>query len=67
MSKELVKDVETMTKQGKYSSKSEFIRDLIRAKKEYDELVRSVRKSQAQFKAGKVLPARSLAELDNLS
>lgn len=66
LSKELVRDVEVMTKRGKYSSKSEFIRDLVRAKKEYDELVRSVKKSEAEFRAGKALPARSLEELENL-
>lgn len=66
LSKELARKLDDMVKKEKYSTKSEFIRNLIREKMEYEELVKSVKKSKAEFRAGKILPARSLKELDRL-
>mgnify|MGYP001582787929 CR=1 FL=1 len=64
LSKELSKKVDFLVKKGRYSTKSEFLRDLIREKLEEDDLVRSVKKSEAEFKAGKGKVLRSLIDLD---
>ena len=63
LSKELSKKVDALVKKGRYSTKSEFVRDLIRDRMEYEDLVRSVRKSEAEFKAGKGKLLRSLKDL----
>ena len=63
LSKELSIKLDSMVKKGKYSTKSEFVRDLIRDRMEYEDLVRSVRKSQAEFRAGKGKVLRSLKDL----
>ena len=64
MSKELSKKVDSLVKKGKYSTKSEFVRDLIRAKLEEEDLWKSIRRSEAEFKAGKGKVLRSLADLN---
>jgi len=64
LSKELEKDLDKAVKKGKYSSKSEFVRYLIREKLEEEELWRSVQRSEAEFKAGKGKILKSLADLD---
>lgn len=61
---ELSKKVDSLVKKGRYSTKSEFVRDLIRDRMEYEDLVGSVKKSQAEYKAGKFKVLRSLADLD---
>lgn len=64
LSKELSRKVDSMVKKGRYSTKSEFLRDLIRERIEEEELWRSVQKSEAEFRSGKGKILRSLADLD---
>lgn len=64
LSKELAVDLEKAIKRGKYSSKSEFLRELIRERIEEDDLLRRIRISEAEFKAGKGKILKSLADLD---
>lgn len=63
LSKELSRKVDSMVKKGRYSTKSEFLRDLIRERIEEEELWRSVQKSEAEFRAGKGKLLRSLKDL----
>jgi len=64
LSKDLATDLEKAVKKGKYSSKSEFLRGLIREKLEEEDLLRRIRISEAEFKAGKGKLLRSLKDLD---
>ena len=64
LSKELEKELDKAVKKGKYSSKSEFVRYLIREKMEEEDLWRSVQRSEAEFKAGTGKILKSLADLD---
>ena len=64
LSKELAKELERAVKKGKYSSKSEFLRELIRERIEQEDLLRRVRISEVEFKAGKGKILRSLEDLD---
>lgn len=63
LSKELSKEIDNMVKRGKYSTRSEFIRDLIREKIEESELLAELRKSQTEIKQGKGKILRSLKDL----
>lgn len=63
LSKELVRELNRAVKKGKYSSKSEFLRDLIRERIEQEDLLVRVRKSQAEFRIGKGRLLRSLKDL----
>jgi len=63
LSKELALDLEKTVKKGKYSSKSEFLRELIREKLEEEDLLRRVRISQKQIEQGKGKILRSLKDL----
>ena len=63
LSKELAIDLEKAIKKGKYSSKSEFLRELIREKLKEDDLVRRVRISQREIAQGKGKILRSLEDL----
>ena len=62
--KELNKKVDVLVKKGRYSTKSEFLRDLIRERIEYQELLKNIKKSEAEFKAGKGKLLRSFEDLD---
>jgi Arc/MetJ-type ribon-helix-helix transcriptional regulator len=61
--KELVFDLEKAMKKGRYSSKSEFLRELIRERIEEEDLLRRVRISQKQIEQGKGKILRSLKDL----
>ena len=63
LSKELSHKVNSLVKKGRYSTKSEFLRDLIRAKIEEDELWDDIQKSEEEFRAGKGKLLRSLKDL----
>lgn len=63
LSKELSKEIDNMVKRGKYSTRSEFIRNLIREKIKEEELWRDIQKSEAKFQAGKGRVLRSLKDL----
>ncbi len=60
--KELNKEVERAVKSGRYASKSEFFRDLIRLWKE-EQLLWELRKSQKEIATGKGKILRSLKDL----
>lgn len=63
LSKELAKDLENAVKKGKYSSKSEFLRQLIREKLLEEDLLRRVRISQKEIAMGKGKILKSLKDL----
>ena len=58
----MVKEVEEHVKTGKYASKSEFFRDLIRDWQE-DQLLKELKESEAEFRAGKFKVLKSLKDL----
>ena len=60
---ELERSVERLVKKGKYATKSEFVRDLIRERLKEEDLLVQVKKSQAEFRAGKGTLLRSLKDL----
>ncbi|MBI1984519.1 MAG: ribbon-helix-helix protein, CopG family [Candidatus Wildermuthbacteria bacterium] len=61
---ELNKNVEQLAKRGNYATKSEFVRELIRDRIAEESLLPRLRKSEAEFRAGKGKILRSLADLD---
>ena len=63
LSKELVSDLNRAVKRGKYSSKSEFLRELIRERIEQEDLLRRVKISQKEIVQGKGKILRSLKDL----
>lgn len=58
----MVKDVEEHVKTGKYASKSEFFRRLIRDWQE-DQLLRELKASEVEIRAGKGVYLKSLRDL----
>jgi putative addiction module CopG family antidote len=58
----LNREIEKVIKKGKYSTKSEFIRELLRSHLE-DELVRQVEESEREIRAGKGKILKSLHDL----
>lgn len=62
LTEELNKEVEKAIKSGRYASKSEFFRDLIRLWKE-EQLLQELRRSQKEIAAGKGKVLRSLKDL----
>lgn len=58
----LSREVEREIKKGKYASKSEFFRDLLRSWKE-EQLLKELRESQREIIAGKGKVLRSLKDL----
>ncbi|MFH1968631.1 MAG: ribbon-helix-helix domain-containing protein [bacterium] len=63
LSKELAKDLEKVVKKGKYSSRSEFLRELIRERLEEEDLLRRIKISEKEFEQGKGKMLRSLEDL----
>jgi putative addiction module CopG family antidote len=61
--KELSQKVDSLVKKGRYSTKSEFLRDLIRDRIEEDEVLLELRKSQEEIRQGKGKVLRSLKDL----
>ena len=62
LSTELYKEVEKAVKSGRYSSKSEFFRDLIRLWQD-EKLLNDVRESEKEFAEGRGRVLRSLKDL----
>ena len=62
--KELSREVERIVKMGKYSTKSEFVRELIRERIAEEDLLARIRKSETEFRAGKGKLLRSLKNLE---
>lgn len=63
LSKELVFDLDKAVKRGKYSSKSEFLRELIRERIEQEDLLRRIKISQKEIAQGKGKILKSLKDL----
>ncbi|MDO8436497.1 MAG: ribbon-helix-helix domain-containing protein [bacterium] len=63
LSKELNLEVARAVRRGKYSTKSEFLRELIRERLEEDDIIEQIKKSEAEFRAGKGKVLRSLKDL----
>lgn len=61
--KELDRAVEEVVKKGKYSTKSEFLRELIRERIAEEELLARVEKSRKEIKAGNGKVLKSLRDL----
>ncbi|MEK7566639.1 MAG: ribbon-helix-helix domain-containing protein [Patescibacteria group bacterium] len=61
--KELTEEVEKQVKKGRYSSKSEFFRDILRERFEEERILRELEKSRKEFAAGKGKILRSLKYL----
>jgi metal-responsive CopG/Arc/MetJ family transcriptional regulator len=62
--KELNREVEKIVKKERYSTKSEFLRELIRERIAEDDLLARIEKSEAEFRAGKGKVLRSLRDLE---
>ncbi len=60
---ELLCSVDKMVKKGKYATKSEFLREIIRERIAEDDLLARIEKSEAEFRAGKGKILRSLRDL----
>ncbi|MBI2113411.1 MAG: ribbon-helix-helix protein, CopG family [Candidatus Wildermuthbacteria bacterium] len=60
---ELNKTVERLAKKGNYATKSEFLRELIRARVAEEDLVSRVEESRREIRAGKGRVLRSLRDL----
>ena len=58
----MVEDVKSYVAEGKYSTVSEFFRDLVRNWQE-DRLVRDIKAGEAEIRAGKGVHLRSLKDL----
>jgi len=61
--KDLSKKVKFWVKRGRYSSKSEFFRHLLRKMIEEEEVLAELRKSQEEIRQGKGRLLRSLKDL----
>lgn len=55
--------VEVMVRKGRYSTKSEFLRELIRERVEEEDLLKQIKKSEVEFRSGKGKVLRSLKDL----
>jgi Arc/MetJ-type ribon-helix-helix transcriptional regulator len=62
-SEKLATELERKVKKGKYSSKSEYLRDLFREKLEEEDLLRRIEISRKEFEQGKGKVLRSLEDL----
>ncbi|MFH1780572.1 MAG: ribbon-helix-helix domain-containing protein [Candidatus Nealsonbacteria bacterium] len=60
---QLDQEIERMMRKGRYATKSEFLRELIREKLEEEDILAQIRKSEAEFRAGKGKVLRSLQDL----
>ena len=60
--RDLMRDIENGVKAGRYASKSEFMRDLVRSWKEA-EFLKVLQKSEEEFKRGKWKVLKSLKDL----
>lgn len=62
--KELDREIEKIIKRGRYSTKSDFLRELIRERVAEEDLLARIEKSEAEFRAGKGRILRSLKDLE---
>lgn len=61
---ELNREIEKVMKKKRYSTKSEFLRELIRERIAEEDLLARIEKSEAEFQAGKGKLLRSLKDLE---
>lgn len=61
--RELGESLERLMRKGSYATKSEFLRELIRQRVEEEDLVKQIKKSEAEFRTGKGKVLRSLKDL----
>jgi len=59
----LEKALEGLVKKGKYATKSELMRELLREKLEEEDILMQIRRSEVEFMAGKGKMLRSLKDL----
>lgn len=59
----LDREVEKIVKRGRYSTKSEFLRELIRERIAEEDLLSRIKKSETEFRTGKGRVLRSLKDL----
>lgn len=62
--KELSREIDKLLEKGHYSTKSEFLRELIRERIAEDDLLARIEEGRAEYRAGKAKKLRSLADLD---
>jgi len=63
LSEDLAVDLEKAIRNGRYSSRSEFLRELIRERIEQEDLLKRVRISQKEIEKGKGKILKSLKDL----
>lgn len=61
--KELSREIDRLLERGHYSTKSEFLREIIRERIAEEDLLARVRKSEVEFRAGKGKILHSLKDL----
>lgn len=61
---ELNQEIEKAMRKGRYSTKSEFLREIIRERIAEEDLLDRIKKSEEEFRAGKGRVLRSLKELE---
>ncbi|MDO8474261.1 MAG: ribbon-helix-helix domain-containing protein [bacterium] len=61
--RELGESLEHLMEKGNYATKSEFLRELIRDRVEEEDIVKQIKKSEAEFRAGKGKVLHSLKDL----
>lgn len=59
----LNQEIERAMRRGRYSTKSEFLRELIRERIAEDDLLTRIKKSDEEFRSGKGKTLRSLKDL----
>ncbi|MBI2450441.1 MAG: ribbon-helix-helix protein, CopG family [Candidatus Nealsonbacteria bacterium] len=59
----LNREIEKAMRRGRYSTKSEFLRELVREKLEEEDIAAQIKKSEAEFRAGKGKILHSLKDL----
>ena len=62
--KELNREIERIMKKERYSTKSEFLRELIREKIAEEDLLRRIKISRKEIRAGKGRTLKSLRDLE---
>lgn len=61
--KELSREIDKLLERGRYSTKSEFLRELIRDRIAEEDLLSRIRKSEGEFQSGKGKVLHSLKDL----
>ena len=64
LSKELNREIERIMKKERYSTKSEFLRELIRERIAEEDLLRRIKISRKEIRAGKGRTLKSLRDLE---